>query len=179
MGSWPWRWSGPTAFVPRRGLLGWFVQPPEVTQLMVLHGWKLLTWNLWVVVGLVIYLALLVAAVVTWRQRPQGTVRAAAAAAAPAPSPIDVLLARADAILSGSRPLNGSGSGPAMAGKKAGGDAEPDAGALRADPAVAGDAAETTASRPAAAVPRPTRLFPLLASFCREALRIWSGGPPA
>ena len=60
--------------MPRRGLLGWFVKPPEVTQLMVLHGWKLLTWNLWVVVGIVIYLALLVAAFVAWPKRPQRAV---------------------------------------------------------------------------------------------------------
>ena len=78
MGSWPWRWSGYRAYVPRRGLLGWFVKPPEVTQLTVLHGWKLLTWNLWVAVGSVIYLALLAAAVVAWRKRPRGTVKAKA-----------------------------------------------------------------------------------------------------
>ncbi|HUZ52019.1 MAG TPA: glycosyltransferase 87 family protein [Streptosporangiaceae bacterium] len=176
MGSWPWRWSGPKAYVPRRGLLGWFVKPPEVTQLMVLHGWKLLTWNLWVVVGIVIYLALLVAAVVAWRKRPQRAVKVKAAAA---PSPIDALLARADAILSGNHQLNGSGSGAAMAGKKAGEDAALDPGAPPGDPADACGEAETTASRPATAVPRPARLFPLLANSCRNAARrAWSGGPP-
>ena len=174
MGSWPWRWSGPKAFVPRRGLLGWFVRPPEVTQLMVLHGWKLLTWNLWVVSGLVIYLALLVAAVLAWRKRPRRVVKVKAAAA---PSPIDALLARADAILSGNHSLNGSGSGGAMGGKAAP-DASPDASPV--DPADVCGEAETTASRPAAAVPRPTRLLPLLARSCRNAARrAWSGGPPA
>src|SRR5215813_12575862 len=61
--AWPWQYSGPRAYVPRRGLLGWFVKPPEVTQIMVVHGWQLLTWNLWVTVGVVIYLGLLVATV--------------------------------------------------------------------------------------------------------------------
>ena len=154
MGSWPWQWSGPNAFVPRRGLLGWFVKPPEVTQIMVLHGWKLLTWNLWVVVGIVIYLALLVSVVAAWRKRPQRAVKVKPAAA---PSPIDALLARADAILSASHPLNGSGSAAAMVGKKAAQDADPDPGSHPADPADARGEAETTASRPAAALPRPAR----------------------
>jgi len=73
LGSWPWNYSGPLAYVPRRGLLGWFVQPPEVTQIKVVHGWQLLTWNLWVAVGLVIYLGLLAAAVLAWRGRPAGS----------------------------------------------------------------------------------------------------------
>jgi hypothetical protein len=175
MGSWPWRWSGPNAFVPRRGLLGWFVKPPEVTQLMVLHGWKLLTWNLWVVVGIVIYLALLVAAVVAWPKRPQRAVKVKVKAAS-GPSPIDALLARADAILSGNHPLNGSRSGAAVADQGAEPDADLDHGPLPDDPAAA---EEPKASRPAAAVPRPTRLVLLVASSCRGAARrAWSGGPP-
>ena len=175
MGSWPWRWSGPKAFVPRRGLLGWFVKPPEVTQLMVLHGWKLLTWNLWVVAGIVIYLALLVAAVVAWPKRPQRAVKAKAASA---PSPIDALLARADAILSANHPLNGSGSGAVVAVQQPGPDADLDHDPLPGDPAAC-DEGEPTASRPAAAVPRPTRLFLLVAGSCRDAARrARSGGPP-
>jgi alpha-1,2-mannosyltransferase len=73
IGSWPWRYSGPRAWVPRRGLLGWFVRPPKTTQIMVVHGWQVLTWNLWVAVGSVLYLALIVTAVVSWRnrQRPE------------------------------------------------------------------------------------------------------------
>jgi len=70
IGSWPWRYSGPRAYVPRRGLLGWFVRPPVVTQIKVVHGWQLLTWNLWVAVGSVIYLALIVTAIVAWRKWP-------------------------------------------------------------------------------------------------------------
>ena len=71
IGSWPWRYSGPRAYVPRRGILGWFVKPPEVTQIKVVHGWQLLSWNLWVAVGSVVYLALVVTAIVAWRKRPR------------------------------------------------------------------------------------------------------------
>jgi alpha-1,2-mannosyltransferase len=104
MGSWPWRYSGPRAFVPRRGVLGWFVKPPEVTQIMVVHGWQLLTWNLWVVIGIVMYIVLIAAAIVTWRKRPRRQVTLVTTAQ----SPVDALLARADAVLRGG-PLVGSG----------------------------------------------------------------------
>jgi hypothetical protein len=114
MASWPWQFSGPRAYVPRRGLLGWFVMPPEVTQIAVVHGWQLLTWNLFVAVGVVIYLGLLAAAVVAWRARPRpprpprGPRRQRPQLApAFAESPIDSLLARADAVLRGD-PLPGS-----------------------------------------------------------------------
>jgi alpha-1,2-mannosyltransferase len=103
MGSWPWDYSGPKAFVPRRGLLGWFVVPPQVTSIKVVHGWQLLTWNLWVAVGIAIYLGLLASAIVAWRKRPRGR-----AAYITAHSPIDALLARADAVLRGGSP-QGSG----------------------------------------------------------------------
>jgi alpha-1,2-mannosyltransferase len=130
IGSWPWRYSGPRAYVPRRGLLGWFVRPPKVTEFHVVHGWQLLSWNLWVVVGSAIYLALIVTAVVSWRKRvrPEGTstdgqkeprkkrrarherpkqpvpiaARPSSIEALPArPSSIEALLARADAVLRG------------------------------------------------------------------------------
>jgi hypothetical protein len=104
MGAWPWRYSGPKAFVPRRGLLGWFVKPPEVTQIMVVHGWQLLTWNLWVVVGLVIYLAFVAEAIIAWRKRPRRQVSIVTPQ-----STIDALLARADAVLRGSGTLVASG----------------------------------------------------------------------
>lgn len=153
MGSWPWKWSGAKAYVPRRGLLGWFVKPPEVTQLTVLHGWKLLTWNLWVAIGAVVYLALLTAAVWAWRKRP----RRVSTVAEPS-SPIDALLARADAVLNGSRPLASSGSGLAGNGQKASTGANADGNAE----------AETTASRPAATAPRPTRLLLRLTKAYRD-----------
>jgi alpha-1,2-mannosyltransferase len=104
MGAWPWRYSGPKAFVPRRGLLGWFVKPPEVTQIMVVHGWQLLTWNLWVVIGLVIYLAFVAEAIIAWRKRPRRQISIVTPQ-----STIDALLARADAVLRGSETLVGSG----------------------------------------------------------------------
>ena len=103
MASWPWDYSGAKAFVPRRGLLGWFVQPPQVTEIKVVHGWQLLTWNLWVVVGIVMYAGLLASAIIAWRKRPRSH-----AAFITAQSPIDALLARADAVLRGG-PLAGSG----------------------------------------------------------------------
>ena len=139
MGSWPWKYSGPLAYVPRRGLLGWFVKPPEVTQITVVHGWQLLTWNLWVVIGLVVYLALVAAAVVTWRKRPRRKVPLVTVEK----SPIDALLARADAVLRGE--ISGAGQAAAAANGEVSGPrpttAEADAGA----------------SRPTATGPRPAR----------------------
>lgn len=92
-GAWPWSYSGPTAYVPQRGLVGWFVRPPLSYHVLHLHGWQLLTWNLFVVAGSVIYLAMLATVVIFWRQTtpPEPTEAK--------PSPIDVLLARADAVL--------------------------------------------------------------------------------
>jgi alpha-1,2-mannosyltransferase len=174
MAAWPWRFSGPQAYVPRRGLLGWFVKPPEVTQIMVVHGWQLLTWNLWVAVGIVVYLALIAAAIVAWRKRPRRQVPFITAQ-----SPIDALLARADAVLRGG-PLAGvSGDKPpardeAGASVMTGGNGDAGAGARRtagsngelksgeANRESAGsrggeDKADDDASRPTATVPRPAR----------------------
>jgi hypothetical protein len=97
--------SGPHAYVPRRGVLGWFVKPPLVTEISVVHGWELLTWNLWVAVGVVIYLGLIVAAAVAWRTRPRPRRQLTQVLAQ---SPIDALLARADYVLRGG-PLAASG----------------------------------------------------------------------
>ncbi len=108
LGAWPWDWSGPDAYVPRRGLLGWFVRPPEVTQVTALHGWKLLSWNLYVAVGCVIYLTLLGWTWPAWRNRPRPPVSAGQPA-----SPISALLARADAVLKGTeRPGSLLAKGP-------------------------------------------------------------------
>jgi hypothetical protein len=128
IGSWPWRYSGPRAYVPRRGLLGWFVRPPKTTEIMVVHGWQLLTWNLWVAVGSMIYLALIVTAVVNWRKRERSGDTSMDARKAPRkdrqkprvrpkqpvpiaarPSSIEALLTRADAVLRGDRPAGGPG----------------------------------------------------------------------
>jgi alpha-1,2-mannosyltransferase len=178
MASWPWRYSGPQAFVPRRGLLGWFVKPPEVTQIMVVRGWQLLTWNLWVAVGVVIYLALIAAAIVAWRKRPRRHV-----AFITAQSPIDALLARADAVLRGG-PLvgvpgdtppardeasvslvtggNGSGNGDAGADARrtagSNGDLKsPEANSESAGSRGGKDEADNDTNRPTATVPRPAR----------------------
>lgn len=101
-GAWPLTYSGPAALVPApRGLIGWFVQPPESYAVTTIRGWQLLTWNLFVVGGSVIYLALLGAAAVIWWQNRR---RSKPPPAAPVPqnpvdAPIDALLARAEAVL--------------------------------------------------------------------------------
>jgi alpha-1,2-mannosyltransferase len=141
MAAWPWKYSGPRAYVPRRGLLGWFVKPPENTLVQVVHGWQLLTWNLWVAVGIVIYLALVAAAIVTWRMRPRRKVTVVTPQ-----STIDALLARADAVLRGG-PLAGV-PGDAN-GERGNGES---AGSRGGKDRVGDDA-----SRPAASLPRPAR----------------------
>jgi alpha-1,2-mannosyltransferase len=96
-GAWPWAYSGPLAFVPQRGLLGWFVRPPIAYRTIDLHGWQLVSYNLFVLTGLVIYLIMLAAAVLAWRKPPSES--SGPSAPAPASSPIDALLARAESIL--------------------------------------------------------------------------------
>lgn len=97
-GSWPQFYSGSMALVPRSGLVGWFVRPPQSYAVTTLHGWELLTWNLFVVAGSIIYLVMIVVAPLLWlRSRPKPP-------SAPAPpnrpsAPIDALLARAEALL--------------------------------------------------------------------------------
>jgi alpha-1,2-mannosyltransferase len=169
MGSWPWDYSGPRAFVPRRGLLGWFVGAPQVTQIKVVHGWQLLTWNLWVVVGIAIYLGLLASAIVAWRKRPRRR-----GAYITGESPIDALLARADAVLRGG-PFSGSGQAGSHARGGSNGWASADSlvGHAGGDFEVADDAVddrreidgEIAAGRTTAAR-RPARLPPY-----------WSAGP--
>ena len=153
--AWPWQFSGPQAYVPRRGLLGWFVKPPQVTQIMVVHGWNLLTWNLWVAVGAVIYLGLLAAAIRVWRARPRGRL-----APVSAQSPVDALLARADAVLRGG-PLAGSGqhSQNAQAGSNGnfGSNGRAGSDGQLGDGEVGNGEVGTNASRPKAGAPWPAR----------------------
>lgn len=70
VGAWPSQWSGPQAFVPGRGLLGWFARPAELNQAAIFgsHGWALLTWNLWSAIGSAIYLGMLASVWPCWRQ---------------------------------------------------------------------------------------------------------------
>ncbi len=152
--AWPWQFSGPQAYIPERGLLGWFVQPPEVTQIVVVHGWQLLTWNLWIAVGIVIYLGLLAAAVRARRTRTRRELTPVTGQ-----SPVDALLARADAVLRGDAVLAGSGqhSQNAQVGSNAAnGQARSNGSAGSDDRAGAGEVG-TNGSRPTAGAPRPAR----------------------
>jgi alpha-1,2-mannosyltransferase len=108
LAAYPWSYSGPQSWVPRRGLLGWFVRPPSVTKSGALHGWELLTWNLFVVVGCLIYLAILAWVWPAWRRRsrppeppPPAEPPRPAEQAPELVNPISALLARADAVLKG------------------------------------------------------------------------------
>jgi alpha-1,2-mannosyltransferase len=100
-GAWPSTYSGPTAFVPERGLLGWFVRPPISYLVTALHGWQLLTYNLFVLSGLVIFLVMLAAAVWSRRRKPPEPPEPPPPPEPPAQttSPLSALLARAEAVL--------------------------------------------------------------------------------
>jgi hypothetical protein len=127
----------------------------------------LLTWNLWVVIGIVVYLALVAAAIVTWPKRP----RRQLAVVTQDKSPIDALLARADAVLRGGtlvgsgQPDKSSGSEHANARWSVGGNGEVSVarqGAAAANgeagrDSKTGDNADTGTSRPTATAPRPAR----------------------
>jgi alpha-1,2-mannosyltransferase len=79
-GAWPWYSSGPSAFVPEAGLLGWFAtrtQPVTPAEISSLHGAQLITWNLYVLAGLVIVLSLLVPAWGACRRRLRSEATAA------------------------------------------------------------------------------------------------------
>jgi alpha-1,2-mannosyltransferase len=60
-GGWPDHWTGPLALVPD-GLLGFFVGQHPVHEIYHLHGIQLITWNLYVVGGLVMFAVALAAA---------------------------------------------------------------------------------------------------------------------
>jgi alpha-1,2-mannosyltransferase len=101
-GAWPWDYSGPEAYIPQRGLVGWFVRPPLSYNVLQLRGWQLLTWNLFVVAGLVIFVIMLVVAGISWRRAKTSAPPPPAPEIEPEPEPgpIDALLARADSLLS-------------------------------------------------------------------------------
>jgi alpha-1,2-mannosyltransferase len=97
--SWPLAYSGSLAFLPHSGMLGWFAQPPQSYAVTALHGWQLLTWNLFVVAGSVIFVVMAgIAALAWWRSRARPR-PPAPAPQNPVDAPIDALLARAEAVL--------------------------------------------------------------------------------
>ncbi len=101
-GSWPGTYSGPLAFVPEKGLLGWFVRPPVSYLVTALHGWQLVTYNLYVLYGIVLFLIMLTAAVLVRRRKPSEPPEPPAPPPKTAPdraSPISAVLARAEAVL--------------------------------------------------------------------------------
>ncbi len=69
-GGWPEHWTGPLALVPD-GLLGFFVGPHPAHEVYHLRGLQLLSWNLFVVAGLVM-LAVAVIAAARAAARPPG-----------------------------------------------------------------------------------------------------------
>ena len=92
-GGWPTNWTGPLAFVPH-GLLGFFVGPHPADEAYHLHGLQVLSWNLFVLAGLVMLAFALAAAV-----RVSGRVVSGGAGAGSGPG----------AASAGSRATEGSG----------------------------------------------------------------------
>jgi alpha-1,2-mannosyltransferase len=68
-GGWPYRWNGSLAFVPH-GLLGFFVGPHPQHEKYHLHGLQLVSWNLFVLVGVAMVAFAAAAAVRSLRGRP-------------------------------------------------------------------------------------------------------------
>jgi alpha-1,2-mannosyltransferase len=66
--DWPADWTGRRAFVPH-GLIGFFSHPHGRLVIFHLHGLQLITWNIFVVTGLVALALVAAAAAHTWRDR--------------------------------------------------------------------------------------------------------------
>jgi alpha-1,2-mannosyltransferase len=66
--DWPTYWTGRLAFVPR-GLVGFHVGRHPMSEIFHLQGTQLISWNLYVLGGLVLFAGLLVAAARAWRGR--------------------------------------------------------------------------------------------------------------
>ncbi|HUC57173.1 MAG TPA: hypothetical protein VMA95_07215, partial [Streptosporangiaceae bacterium] len=64
-----------------------------------LHGWQLLTYNLFVLSGIVIFLVMLAVAVPVRRRKPQDPPAPPPQPEQRAPSPLSALLARAETVL--------------------------------------------------------------------------------
>jgi len=71
-GAWPQYWTGPLAFVPH-GLLGFFIGPHPELEKYHLHGVQVLSWNLFVLAGVVmVAIAVVVAARTRLARRAPG-----------------------------------------------------------------------------------------------------------
>jgi alpha-1,2-mannosyltransferase len=81
-GEWPAHLSGKEAFVPYYGLISFFAGRHPLDEIYHLHGIQVISWNLFVVAGLVMLAVAVVAALRAWRQRKAGP--AAEPAAQPA-----------------------------------------------------------------------------------------------
>ena len=68
-GGWPEKWTGSAVFIPR-GLLGFFIGPHPAHEKYHLHGLQLLSWNLYVLAGLVMLAFAAAAAARAWQDRP-------------------------------------------------------------------------------------------------------------
>lgn len=68
-GGWPGHWTGPLAFVPH-GLVGFFIGPHPQDEKYHLHGLQLVSWNLFVLAGLVMLAFAAAAAARAWLRRP-------------------------------------------------------------------------------------------------------------
>jgi alpha-1,2-mannosyltransferase len=69
-GDWPYL-TGKLMWVPH-GLIGFFVGPHPVHEIYYLHGLEEISWNLFVLAGLVMFAAALVAAALAWRAGRRG-----------------------------------------------------------------------------------------------------------
>jgi alpha-1,2-mannosyltransferase len=68
-GGWPYQWTGTLAFVPH-GLLGFFVGPHPQHEKYHLHGLQVVSWNLFVLAGVVMLAFAAAAAARALRSRP-------------------------------------------------------------------------------------------------------------
>jgi alpha-1,2-mannosyltransferase len=72
--DWPATWTGRLAFVPH-GLVGFNTRRHPMSEIFHLHGTQLLSWNLYVLAGIVIFAGMLAWAVVAWRHHSDGYLR--------------------------------------------------------------------------------------------------------
>jgi alpha-1,2-mannosyltransferase len=66
-GGWPSAWTGHLAFTVHYGMIGWFVGWHPQDAIYHLQGLQLITWNIFIVAGLVMLAVAIAAAVRAWR----------------------------------------------------------------------------------------------------------------